>query len=378
MNETEAGTTAAAPSYPPGLVEMVRAEMRREIAEQTVGVEERVREQLVAEMLEVSPPEFREIVNNLKTWQGEGHPPNLLMRLCSAMAEIPTIPKSARHSQHGYPYSTVDDVIGACRPVLAKHGIWPNLRVVSRDFEAFNTTKGVGYNGNMTYACTLFNAMDPSDHVSWEMAGMVTNPGEKLDWVAQSQFMKYFLLLALCLERGAEDAESNPSEGPRDTSQAMRARRPYQPPPQRSQGPAPAATSSSPPPPPSGADGQQSASTWSNAWARIRESLVDTNAEGTRITHGTLTQIVADAMEMGWDGEMVEITIRRELQWDRPLAELPWHVADRIGWMFKKFQATRYFERPTDEELAPGGLFHKPVNGEPKQQELVPPPAPKR
>lgn len=283
-------------------------------------------------------PEFAEIENNLKPWAGEGKPPNLLMRLCAVMAEVGAIPKSGKHAKFQYPFSTIDDVVGAVRPLFAKHGIWPNIRVTARAFQSFKTAgEGMGYNGDLTYACSLFNAEDPTDNVTWEMAGLVTNPGEKLDWVAQSQFYKYFLLGALCLDRGNDDADSNPADGPRDISGAMRTRA------QRSRAQEPQAEGAVSSPPKKKVD-------WSEAWKRLLDVSLPPKNDSERATRSSIDTVLTKGSERGWADDMMKLEVRRRIGVE--LSEVSWQTAERLAWIFGTFEAGESFVPPSSEEVA--------------------------
>lgn len=290
-------------------------------------------------------PQFAELKHNLKAWGGEGKPDTLLRRLNKVMAEVGTIPKSAKHREHQYMFSSVDDVLSAVRPLFARIGIYHNLCVVSRDYKPFNTSRGgVGYNGNMTYLLTLFNSDDPEEFIAWEIAGLVTNPGEKLDWVAASQFLKFGLVTALLLDRG-EDADTSPSEGPTNARDAMRSRS-QGPPQRRPDGPPPSSGGSTG----LGLDGAARNKGWEPAWQRVIDTAAPPKNDAERVTKSSIDNIYIEGAKLGWADDMVRVEVRRKLGVE--LVDISWTIADRLAWIFGHFPADKYFVPPSSDEAA--------------------------
>lgn len=354
MNDEVAAETTAAAARPRPIAaeefEALRDSMRLQI--------DQLREEL-AEREE--PPQFRQTKVCLKPWGGEGQPPNLLMRLCAVMGDIKSVPKSRKHSQHGYMYASIDDVVAAVRPLLAKHGVWTLTALTSRTLVSFNTTKGVGYNGDFTYDCTLFNAQDPTDCISWEMALLATNPGEKVDGVAQSQAVKLFLILAFNLDRGDDDADSNPSEGPRNTSEAMRIGRQQQRP--RDYGSPPSDRRETSRQQTSATEGSGSAfedalRKWEARWVKICEILAATTGDVETIGRSDVDAIFAAGAMKGWERDMVEATIRREAKWTKALEDLPWTVAELLAKTFGGF-GKGFFVLPGEASAGDGDVSAK-------------------
>lgn len=344
-DQTAAETTAArAAEYPADLVERIRAEVLESLAADAAPEE----------------PEYRELLCTFKKWGGEGALDNLPRRLNKIMGGIGTVPKSVKHKEHGYMFSSVDDVLSAVRPLFAEHGVYHNLRVTFRDYQSFTTGsgRGVGYNGNMTYMLTLFNSDDPEELIAWEIAGLVTNPGEKLDWVAGSQFLKFGLVNALLLDRG-EDADTNHGEGPTSAADAMPRRgRQSAPPPRDSQGPPPSKPAEPKP------------STWDLSWERAREKRRAFRPGTETASRASIDQLLTKAAEKGWDTDMVRITMLRNL--GVTPAELPALMVDGVAWIFGNMGADQHFSPPTAEELAPGGLLG-PKAPDPEQGSLLTP-----
>lgn len=119
---------------------------------------------------------------------------NIYQRINEVMKEVSYIQKGTKKVANQYTYTSHDQVTGALREHLIKHGI-----------AVIPTILEMVQNGNMCIAkvqVNFVNIDDPKDLVSVTFAGHGIDAGDKGPGKAVSYACKYALLKTFCLETG--------------------------------------------------------------------------------------------------------------------------------------------------------------------------------
>lgn len=180
-------------------------------------LQDRVRE-LVEEAMEDAAdsaahlvPDFKPVRRNLKP-ATKGGSPTLLQRILKTQLAIETVAKDRKNTEFNYKYSSVDDVVGACRKALAENGVFVQITPARKRSSVIEFRNSKGRGVEMFSTITVLNAEDPEEFLEYEISGLVQTPGDKQEWVLSAQFRKYSLIELLNLERGtADDHESQRS-----------------------------------------------------------------------------------------------------------------------------------------------------------------------
>ena len=132
--------------------------------------------------------------------------------IASAMAEIQPVAKDRKNSHQGYDFASIDAFMQLCRPILAKHGLHPNVDCVSSDIVSV---------GNKTWASNAYRiTMRHSSGEATEPAGTHVHlplTGAQTSGSAQSYAVKQYLRGLLLISTGDKDdadlAPAGPDEG---------------------------------------------------------------------------------------------------------------------------------------------------------------------
>lgn len=130
--------------------------------------------------------------------------------LAAVMAEVGHVGKERKNLQQNYQFRGIDDVMAACQPVLAKHGVVVVPRVMEREREERQSKSGGAMFHVRFVVEHLFYANDGSN-VACVTVGEAMDSGDKASNKAMSAALKYALVETLMIptyeaDRDTEDA----------------------------------------------------------------------------------------------------------------------------------------------------------------------------
>lgn len=119
------------------------------------------------------------------------------------------IAKSAMNLVDGYDYRSIDDVVAAVSPLLAKHRLCMLPKVVERVASSRRSVEGeMLQHVSLRVAFTISSARDGSDHVV-ETFGEALDAGDKATAKAMSAAYKSAMIQVFCIPvRGTEDVDA--------------------------------------------------------------------------------------------------------------------------------------------------------------------------
>ena len=131
--------------------------------------------------------------------------------IAAAMGEIQPVAKDGKNSHQGYDFASIDAFMQLCRPILAKHGLHPNVDCVSSDIVSV---------GNKTWASNAYRiTMQHSSGEATEAAGIHVHlplTGAQTSGSAQSYAVKQYLRGLLLISTGDKDDADLAPAGPED------------------------------------------------------------------------------------------------------------------------------------------------------------------
>jgi len=154
---------------------------------------------------------------------GLGTAPELAATIAQVMADIDGVPKTGYNDFHNYEYSTDDDVMGALRPVMAKHGLVALPDLVSRDVQRFGSeAEGYTLHTRIVLDITLIDS-DSGQQRTMRWEGEAQDTQDKGLYKAYTSAIKYFMLKTFLLSAdtdvetddiaGKQGASSPPPQG---------------------------------------------------------------------------------------------------------------------------------------------------------------------
>ena len=131
--------------------------------------------------------------------------------IAAAMGDIQPVAKDGKNSHQGYDFASIDAFMQLCRPILAKHGLHPNVDCVSSDIVSV---------GNKTWASNAYRiTMQHSSGEATEAAGIHVHlplTGAQTSGSAQSYAVKQYLRGLLLISTGDKDDADLAPAGPED------------------------------------------------------------------------------------------------------------------------------------------------------------------
>lgn len=141
--------------------------------------------------------------------------------IAAAMGEIQPVAKDGTNAHQGYGFASIDAFMQLCRPILAKHGLHPNVDCVSSDIVSV---------GNKTWASNAYRiTMQHSSGEATEPAGIHVHlplTGAQTSGSAQSYAVKQYLRGLLLISTGDKDDADLAPAGPEDGYDATPAQQP--------------------------------------------------------------------------------------------------------------------------------------------------------
>ncbi len=137
--------------------------------------------------------------------------PNLHQRIVAIMEDAGAIEKEgkAHPSIGGFAYHAIDDVDGAIRPLLVRHGVTVVPDITERERVDVTVSGGKVHNRVTIHLDVTFcNADNPADKLTLRAVGMGVDPSDKAEGKAVSYALKT-LYLAVFHLRGKPDNEAD-------------------------------------------------------------------------------------------------------------------------------------------------------------------------
>ena len=131
--------------------------------------------------------------------------------IAAAMGEIQPVVKDGKNTHQNYDFASIDRFLQLCRPILAAHGLHPNVDCVSSEIVAV---------GNKTWASNAYRiTMHHSSGEFTQPAGIQVHlplTGAQTSGSAQSYAVKQYLRGLLLISTGDKDDPDFAPVGPDD------------------------------------------------------------------------------------------------------------------------------------------------------------------
>ena len=132
--------------------------------------------------------------------------------LASAMKEVQKLPKDDRNEHGNYSFASIDKFLDACRPILAAHGLHPNIDGVASDTFMAGSNK---LWGKFSYRISMHHESGESTEPSG-MDVMLPLTGAQTSGSAQSYALKQYLRGLLMISTGEKDDPDFYQPAPKD------------------------------------------------------------------------------------------------------------------------------------------------------------------
>jgi hypothetical protein len=119
-------------------------------------------------------------------------------KMAAILAEIGAVKKASTNSGQHWQYRSIDDVMGALHPLLAKHGVYILPEVRTPEYSEFATGSGKSMNVCRATVAYHFVAEDGS-RATLVTAGEGADRGDKSTSKALAIAMKYAITQAFCV-----------------------------------------------------------------------------------------------------------------------------------------------------------------------------------
>ena len=141
--------------------------------------------------------------------------------IAAAMGEIQPVAKDGTNAHQGYGFASIDAFMQLCRPILAKHGLHPNVDCVSSDIVSVGNKSWASNAYRITMRHSSGEATEPAGiHVYLPLTGAQTSGS------AQSYAVKQYLRGLLLISTGDKDDADLAPAGPEDGYDATPAQQP--------------------------------------------------------------------------------------------------------------------------------------------------------
>ena len=131
--------------------------------------------------------------------------------IAAAMGQIQPLEKDGKNTHQNYDFASIDKFLQLCRPILAAHGLHPNVDCVSSEIVAV---------GNKTWSSNAYRIiMQHSSGEATEPAGIHVHlplTGAQTSGSAQSYAVKQYLRGLLLISTGDKDDPDFAPVGPDD------------------------------------------------------------------------------------------------------------------------------------------------------------------
>jgi len=148
-------------------------------------------------------------------------PPAVALAVNAVMAEVPKLPKTAHNNHGNYDFTSIDDFLGAIRPLCAEYGL-----IISQDEECFEFKQLTNKQGEpsnwltLTFRYTLIHSSGETwAHRPSRTIMVNASMGAQAFGAAQSYSLKQFMRSLFQIATGepdidADEADSNTGERP--------------------------------------------------------------------------------------------------------------------------------------------------------------------
>lgn len=134
--------------------------------------------------------------------------------MAKILADFPTVSKDQKHGGFGesYNYRGIDDALAALHPLLAKHGVFLALTDLDPEYHDAGTTKA----GKTLVRCVLTGKArfyaDDGSYVEVAFVGEGVDGGDKAMMKAQANGLKYVVWYSFCVPTFGEKKDSEAFE----------------------------------------------------------------------------------------------------------------------------------------------------------------------
>ena len=132
--------------------------------------------------------------------------------IASAMGQVQKLSKDDRNAHGNYSFASIDKFLDACRPILAAHGLPPNIDGVASDTFMAGSNK---LWGKFSYRISMQHESGESTEPSG-MDVMLPLTGAQTSGSAQSYALKQFLRGLLMISTGEKDDADFDQPAPKD------------------------------------------------------------------------------------------------------------------------------------------------------------------
>jgi hypothetical protein len=132
--------------------------------------------------------------------------------IASAMGQVQKLSKDDRNAHGNYSFASIDKFLDACRPILAAHGLHPNIDGVASDTFMAGTNK---LWGKFSYRISMHHQSGESTEPSG-MDVMLPLTGAQTSGSAQSYALKQYLRGLLMISTGEKDDPDFHQPAPKD------------------------------------------------------------------------------------------------------------------------------------------------------------------
>lgn len=137
----------------------------------------------------------------------------IYQKIADVMRDLSAVGKDGKNAQQGYAFRKIDDVYNALHPIMAKHGIFTNVRVIKAIHrEKMESAKGnTGYHQILEIEYTFY--AEDSSCISTLVWGEANDWADKVTNKCLSAAHKYALVQVFCIPTlDLEDADSQTNE----------------------------------------------------------------------------------------------------------------------------------------------------------------------
>lgn len=230
--------------------------------------------------------------------------PEIYAKIAAVMAEVGHVGKTRDNRGQGYKFRGVDEVVAACQPVLAKHGIVVAQKVLADPLrEDRRSSSGGGMTSVSARVMTTFYAADGSS-VETIQAAEAMDTSDKATNKLLSFALKYALVNTFLIPvyEPRDGDEFSPEVAPKDEQRVV--------------------------PMIATAGGEK----WDKAWAKVADAAK--KAGEPYMSQQDLSALMNKAKPLGWTPSQVGETLGEQLHTE----QIPAEVADRLIWIFTHFK----------------------------------------
>lgn len=141
--------------------------------------------------------------------EAEQPPKTVLEALCRVMRDLPGIDKGERNKDQGFNYRGIEQITAALQPLLARHGIVPRPRTISREVKEIIINSKPWTDTTVEVEYVLHGLNGPDDYVLYgPYWGVGRDNSDKGTVKAMRQCYKQLWIDALCIGDKTDDPDA--------------------------------------------------------------------------------------------------------------------------------------------------------------------------